>query len=83
MRLRCADCGQIEHEPFDVGDDCICGGRFETIHLNGILDPNIEYPDTGDAGDDSGTVSNAEMRAFNSSRTGFIGTRSEEGDGDA
>ena len=39
--------------------------------------PLEDVPDTGE---DFGTVSNNEMRAFNASRTGFIGTRSEEGD---
>jgi hypothetical protein len=28
MKLVCYDCGKEEQEPFDSGDECICGGSF-------------------------------------------------------
>jgi len=26
--LLCEDCGREEQEPYDIGDECLCGGVF-------------------------------------------------------
>jgi hypothetical protein len=28
MKLKCNNCGTTEKDPFDIGDECICGGVF-------------------------------------------------------
>jgi len=33
IKLKCPDCGRIESEPFDIGDDCLCGGIFEAYRV--------------------------------------------------
>ena len=41
--LACDCCGWIEKQPYDDGDECICGGRFRLYNGDVRKIGNIEF----------------------------------------